>query len=102
MLYIEFVLQFRHLLCWAISRINHLLFEVSFIESECSPIRGELPYFCVLDIFQITGDAVVKQCMHFSNELLMVLESPGSCCEAIIHGLESPGGCCEAIRTFFK
>ena len=29
----------------------------------------------------------------------MVLESPGSCCEAMINGLDSPGGCCEAICT---
>ena len=42
-------------------------------------------------------EVVVKPFAHFSNEILMVLESPGECCEAIILGLGSPAGCCEAI-----
>ena len=47
-------------------------------------------------------DAVVKQFAHFSNDISMVLESPGRCCEAMIDGVGSPGGCCEAICTLFK
>ena len=38
---------------------------------------------------------------HFSNEISMVLESAGGCCESIINDLESLGGCCKAIYTFF-
>ena len=32
----------------------------------------------------------------------MVLESPGSCREAMIDGLDSPGCCCEAIYALFQ
>ena len=39
----------------------------------------------------------VKPFVHFSKELLMVLEASGGCCESTIDGLESPAGCCEAI-----
>ena len=42
-------------------------------------------------------EIVVKPFAHFYNEILMVLESPGSCREAMIDGLDSPGCCCEAI-----
>ena len=35
-------------------------------------------------------EVAVKQFAHFSNEILMVLESPESC-------LKSPGGCREAV-----
>ena len=39
--------------------------------------------------------------MHvFANEISMVLESAGGCCESIINVLESPEGCCEDICTF--
>ena len=39
---------------------------------------------------------------HFSTEVSKVLESRGSCCEAMIDGLDSPGGWCEAICTLFN
>ena len=39
-------------------------------------------------------DVAVKQFTYFYNEILMVLESPGSHREAMIDGLDSPGGCC--------
>ena len=44
-------------------------------------------------------EVAVKPFAHFYNEILMVLEASGGCCESIINGLESPGGCCEAICT---
>ena len=44
----------------------------------------------------------MKPFAHFSDEILMVLESPGSCCEAMIDGLDSPGGCCEAMCALFQ
>ena len=44
----------------------------------------------------------VKQFAHFCNEILFVLESPGSCREAMIDGLDSPGCCREAIYICFK
>ena len=44
--------------------------------------------------------AAVKTFEGFSNEILMVLESAGGCCESIINVLESPEGCCEDICTF--
>ena len=50
----------------------------------------------------ILEDAAVKQFKHLYNEILMVLESPGSCREVMIDGLDSPGCCCESICTFFK
>ena len=46
-------------------------------------------------------EIAVKQFTHFLHEILIVLESPGSCCEAMIDGLDSPGGCCEAICAVF-
>ena len=42
-------------------------------------------------------EVAVKQFIYFYNEILMVLESPGSCREAMIDGLDSQGCCCEAI-----
>ena len=42
-------------------------------------------------------EVAVKQFTNFCHEILMVLESPGSCREAMIDGLDSPGCCCEAI-----
>ena len=47
-------------------------------------------------------EVAVKQFTHFYYEILMVLESPGSCREAMIDGLDSPGCCCEAISTLFQ
>ena len=44
----------------------------------------------------------MKQFAYFSYEISMVLESPGSCCEAVIDGLDSLGGCCEAICALFQ
>ena len=44
-------------------------------------------------------EVAVKPFTHFSNEILMVLEASGRCCESIMDGLESRGGCCEAICT---
>ena len=44
----------------------------------------------------------MKPFAHFSNEISMVLQSPGSCREAMIDGLDSPGNCCEAICAIFK
>ena len=41
----------------------------------------------------------VKPLTHLYNEICMVLEASGSCCESIIDGLESRGGCREAIYT---
>ena len=42
-------------------------------------------------------EVAVKPFAHFYNEILMVLEASGGCCESIIDGLESRGSCCEAI-----
>ena len=44
----------------------------------------------------------VKTFVRFSTEILMVLESIGGCCEAIINVLEYPEGCCEGICTFLQ
>ena len=44
----------------------------------------------------------MKQVAHFSNEISMVLESPGSCREAIIDGSDSQRCCCEAICALFQ
>ena len=46
-------------------------------------------------------EVAVKQFAHSYIEILLVLESPGSCREAMIDGLDSPGCCCEAICVFF-
>ena len=45
--------------------------------------------------------AAVKTFVRVSNEILMVLESAGGCCQAIINVLEYPEGCCEDICTCF-
>ena len=47
-------------------------------------------------------EVVVKPLAYFSNEILMVLESAGGCCESISDGLESPRSCCEAICTLLQ
>ena len=47
-------------------------------------------------------EVAVKPFAHFYNEILMVLESPGSCREAMINGLNYPGCCCEAICALFQ
>ena len=47
-------------------------------------------------------EVVVKQFKHFYNELFMVLQSPGSCREAMIDCVDFPGGCCETICALFK
>ena len=44
----------------------------------------------------------MKQFTHFYKDILMVLESPGSCREAMIDGLDSPGSCCEAICSLLQ
>ena len=44
----------------------------------------------------------MKPFAYGSFEISMVLESPGSCCEAMIDGLESPGSCYEAVCTLFE
>ena len=44
-------------------------------------------------------EVAVKPYVYFYNEILMVLEASGGCCESIIDGLKSPGGCCESICT---
>ena len=44
----------------------------------------------------------MNQFSNLSNELAMVLESPGSCREATINDLASPGCCCEAIYALFQ
>ena len=46
-------------------------------------------------------EAAVKPFTYFSNEILMVLESPGSCSETIIGDLEYQGSCSETIHTLF-
>ena len=46
--------------------------------------------------------AAVKTFARFAEEISMVLESAGGCCESIINVLESPEGCCEDICTFFQ
>ena len=47
-------------------------------------------------------EIVVKQFMHFYNEIFMVLEAAGRCCDSIIDGLESPGRCREATYTHLQ
>ena len=47
-------------------------------------------------------EVAVKPFTHFYNEMSMVLEASGGCCECIIDGSESPGSCCEAICHFYK
>ena len=44
--------------------------------------------------------AAVKTFVRFSIEILMVLESAGSCCESIINVLAYPEGCGEHISRF--
>ena len=44
-------------------------------------------------------EVAVKPFAHFYNEIFMVLEASGGCCESIIDGLESPGSCREASYT---
>ena len=44
----------------------------------------------------------VKQFANFYNEILIVLEASGGCCESIIDGLESPRSCCEAIYELLQ
>ena len=51
-------------------------------------------------MFWNSQKAAVNTFGRFSNEILMVLESAGSCCESTINVLESPEGCCEDICTF--
>ena len=46
-------------------------------------------------------EVAVKPFAHSSQEISMVLESAGGCCESIINVLESLEGCCEDICTFF-
>ena len=46
-------------------------------------------------------EVAVNPLAQGSTEMLMVLESPGSYCDAIIDGLESTGGWREAIYRCF-
>ena len=55
----------------------------------------------LLMVWNVQGVAV-KQFTYFYNEIVMVLESPGSCCESLINGFESPGGCQEAIYILLQ
>ena len=50
----------------------------------------------VLIVWNVEEDAV-KPFTNFYNEIFMVLEASGGCCESIIDCFESGGGCCEAI-----
>ena len=43
----------------------------------------------------------MKQFAHFPDEISMVLESPGSCCEDTIDASESQGKCFETVYIFF-
>ena len=47
-------------------------------------------------------EVAVKQFEHFYNEIFMVLEASGGCCESIFDCLESRGGCCEAICALLQ
>ena len=47
-------------------------------------------------------EVVVKQFAHFYDEIFMVLESPGSCREAMIDGLDFQGCCYATIYTLFQ
>ena len=47
-------------------------------------------------------EVAVKPSACFYNEILMVLEASGRCCESIIDGWESRGGCREAICPLFQ
>ena len=47
-------------------------------------------------------EVAVKQFKQCYNGILMVLESPGSCREAMIDGLDSQGCCCDAICILFQ
>ena len=47
-------------------------------------------------------EVAVKQFTHFYNEIFMVLEASGRCCESIIDGLESRGGCYETIYILLQ
>ena len=44
----------------------------------------------------------MKPFAYFYNELLMVLEASGGCCESIIDGLEFGGGCYETICALLQ
>ena len=47
-------------------------------------------------------DVAMKPFTNVYNEILMVLEASGSCCESISDGLESVGNCYEAIYTLLQ
>ena len=47
-------------------------------------------------------EVAVKPFAQFYTEIFMVLESPGSCREAMIDGLDSPGCCGDAIYKLFQ
>ena len=47
-------------------------------------------------------EVALKPFTYLYNKILMVLETSGSCCEAIIGGLESQASCCEAIYALLK
>ena len=46
-------------------------------------------------------EVAVEQFTYFYNEISMVLEASGGCCESINDGLEYLGGCCEAMYVLF-
>ena len=47
-------------------------------------------------------EVAVKPFAYFYIKILMVLEASGGCCESFIDGLESPRSCCEAILIFYN
>ena len=47
-------------------------------------------------------EVAVKPFTIFYEEMFMVAETSGVCCESIIHGFESPRSCCEAIYKLFQ
>ena len=47
-------------------------------------------------------EVAVKPFINFYNQILIVLEASGGCCESIIDGLESIGNCCESIYTLLE
>ena len=74
--------------------------------SEVSPPCGALLQFvavvnpCVAS--QQSPGVAVKPFAHFYNEMCMVLEASGGCCESFIDGLESRGGRFEAVCTLLQ
>ena len=64
----------------------------------------ELPEAAVdpLLIVRNLEEVAVKQFPHVYNEILLVVEASGSCCESFIGGSGSRGSCCESISTLLQ